>query len=345
MRSSICARMLEKINDPAWFPHRLRHAYKRDINLRQRTILMDWIAQVCEKYRVSTETIFLTFAITDRALCAIYHDPGYENIGTPKFQLLGTTAFWITQKFNEIYVTDLDDLVRLCGKAYKQRDFITMETKILDAMGWQFNIPTPLKCFIVGIDFPFLKAELGGDDDAATMVSHRVRYATEFVCIHAFDLTHDPSKLACATLWLAILKEHQQRVATAAGTSLPLSPPLPLPPPPPSLPLSPPPPPPPLPPPCTRASKADALQKMLSNKDGCATLLVAPKWETLMPFKHRPADLIKLIVDIRRAMEEAAEGFPHIKKKFNTDRFLHVSEESLPLIDAAVLDLILYSNQ
>lgn len=59
-----------------------------DINHSMRTILVDWLVEVCEEYRLQSETLCLAVSYIDRFLSTM-------SVVRAKLQLVGTAAMFI----------------------------------------------------------------------------------------------------------------------------------------------------------------------------------------------------------------------------------------------------------
>lgn len=59
-----------------------------DINQSMRTILVDWLVEVCEEYRLQSETLCLAVSYIDRFLSTM-------SVVRAKLQLVGTAAMFI----------------------------------------------------------------------------------------------------------------------------------------------------------------------------------------------------------------------------------------------------------
>lgn len=71
--------------------HRPKPAYMKkqpDINHSMRTILVDWLVEVCEEYRLQSETLCLAISYIDRFL-------SFMSVVRAKLQLVGTAAMFI----------------------------------------------------------------------------------------------------------------------------------------------------------------------------------------------------------------------------------------------------------
>lgn len=104
-----------------------------------RGVLINWLVEVHQKYKLSGETFFLTVRIIDSYL-------SYQKISRNRLQLLGISALWIAAKYQETYqVPKIDNLVFICDNAYKAEDILSMEGKILIVTGFEvLTNPSPL---------------------------------------------------------------------------------------------------------------------------------------------------------------------------------------------------------
>lgn len=59
-----------------------------DISYSMRTILVDWLVEVAEEYRLDTETLYLAVSYIDRFLSLM-------SVVRAKLQLVGTAAMYI----------------------------------------------------------------------------------------------------------------------------------------------------------------------------------------------------------------------------------------------------------
>lgn len=69
---------------------------QRDINHTMRGILVDWLVEVAEEYKLVPETLFLAVNFIDRCLSKY-------SCQRSSLQLVGVTCMLIAAKFEEIY--------------------------------------------------------------------------------------------------------------------------------------------------------------------------------------------------------------------------------------------------
>jgi len=67
-----------------------------DISHSMRSILVDWLVEVAEEYKLHTETLYLAVSYIDRFL-------SYMSVQRSKLQLVGTACMFIAAKYEEIY--------------------------------------------------------------------------------------------------------------------------------------------------------------------------------------------------------------------------------------------------
>jgi len=110
-------------------------AEQRSLNGRMRAILIDWIAQVLGMSRLSRRTFFLAVNLIDRCFSCMQVDK-------MNLQLLGSTAFLIAAKVEEIYPPDVANLVYICDGAYTADQLMAMECTILQNLDFRVDGPT-----------------------------------------------------------------------------------------------------------------------------------------------------------------------------------------------------------
>jgi len=102
---------------------------------RMRAILVDWVAQVLDMNKFSRRTLFLTVSLIDRCFCCM-------PINKSNLQLLGTAAFLIAAKVEEIHPPELNDLIYICDGAYTVEQLLSMECAILLNLDFRTDGPT-----------------------------------------------------------------------------------------------------------------------------------------------------------------------------------------------------------
>ncbi|XP_034657981.1 G2/mitotic-specific cyclin-A isoform X2 [Drosophila subobscura] len=108
---------------------------QKDINYNMRSILVDWLVEVSEEYKLDTETLYLSVSYLDRFLSQMA-------VVRPKLQLVGTAAMYIASKYEEIYPPDVGEFVFLTDDSYTKSQVLRMEQVILKTLSFDLCTPT-----------------------------------------------------------------------------------------------------------------------------------------------------------------------------------------------------------
>ncbi|KAM4045509.1 cyclin-A1 [Anomaloglossus baeobatrachus] len=126
------------ILDFAEVKHRPKPNYMRkqpDITSAMRTILVDWLAEVREEYKLRSETLFLAVNYLDRFLSCM-------SVLRGKLQLVGTAAILLASKYEEIYPPDVDEFVYITDDTYTKKQLLRMEHLLLKVLAFDLTVPT-----------------------------------------------------------------------------------------------------------------------------------------------------------------------------------------------------------
>lgn len=100
---------------------------------KMRAILLDWLMEVCEVYKLHRETFYLAQDFFDRYM-ATQHD-----IVKTLLQLIGISSLFIAAKLEEIYPPKLHQFAYVTDGACSGDDILTMELIIMKALKWQLS--------------------------------------------------------------------------------------------------------------------------------------------------------------------------------------------------------------
>nr|XP_036671379.1 G2/mitotic-specific cyclin-A [Drosophila suzukii] len=118
--------------------HRPKPLYMRrqkDISHNMRSILIDWLVEVSEEYKLDTETLYLSVFYLDRFLSLMA-------VVRSKLQLVGTAAMYIAAKYEEIYPPEVGEFVFLTDDSYTKAQVLRMEQVILKILSFDLCTPT-----------------------------------------------------------------------------------------------------------------------------------------------------------------------------------------------------------
>lgn len=170
--------------------HRPKPLYMKkqpDINQSMRTILVDWLVEVCEEYRLQNETLCLAISYIDRFL-------SFMSVVRAKLQLVGTAAMFIAAKYEEIYPPDVGEFVYITDDTYTKTQVLRMEQLILKVLGFDLSVPTTLV-------FTSVYCVM---NDVPDKVKYMCMYLCELSLLDADPyLTYLPSKIAAGALALS----------------------------------------------------------------------------------------------------------------------------------------------
>jgi len=96
-------------------PHYMRK--QADITPGMRSILIDWLVEVAEEYKLQNETLYLAVSFIDRFL-------SHMSVLRGKLQLVGTAAMFIASKYEEIYPPEVSEFVYITDDTYTKKQVL-----------------------------------------------------------------------------------------------------------------------------------------------------------------------------------------------------------------------------
>lgn len=166
---------------------------QKEITIRMRSILVDWLVEVHHKFKLHPSTLWLCVNILDRYL---------ERVPTQKtqLQLVGVSALFIACKYEEIYPPEVRDCVHITDNAYDREEVLKMEGDILKELNYQICVPT---CY------HFLTRYLN-----CIQASERTQLLASYYAernLQEYDmLLNSPHLFAAAAIYAAIKQQNQE---------------------------------------------------------------------------------------------------------------------------------------
>ena len=105
-----------------------------------RGILVDWLVEVAEEYKLSAENLYLSTNYVDRFLSVMPVLRG-------RLQLVGVTCMLIASKYEEIFAPQVEDFVYITDSTYAASEVLHMEVTVLNALRFNLSAVTP-HCFL-----------------------------------------------------------------------------------------------------------------------------------------------------------------------------------------------------
>lgn len=163
---------------------------QEDINANMRGILIDWLVEVAEEYKLVPDTLYLTVSYIDRYLSK-------NVVNRQRLQLLGVTCMLIAAKYEEICAPQVEEFCYITDNTYFRDEVLQMESKVLQHLHFELSSPT-IKNFLRR----FIRA---------AQVCHQVQYLQlEFLANYLAELTlpeycligYPPSLVAASAVFL-----------------------------------------------------------------------------------------------------------------------------------------------
>ncbi|XP_061388459.1 G1/S-specific cyclin-E [Musca vetustissima] len=105
---------------------------------RMRAILLDWLIEVCEVYKLHRETYYLAVDYLDRYLSA------QKNVQKTHLQLIGITCLFVAAKVEEIYPPKIGEFAYVTDGACQESDILQHEILLLQALEWNISPVTAI---------------------------------------------------------------------------------------------------------------------------------------------------------------------------------------------------------
>ncbi|KAE8726253.1 Cyclin-A2-1 [Hibiscus syriacus] len=147
---------------------------QRDITPSMRGILIDWLVEVSEEYKLVPDTLYLTVSLIDRFL-------SHNFIEKQRLQLLGVTCMLIASKYEEICAPRVEEFCFITDNTYTRGEVLEMERKVLNFLYFQLSVPTT-KTFLRR----FIRA---------AQATYEVLYLGILIYIFLYNIQYNPSNL------------------------------------------------------------------------------------------------------------------------------------------------------
>ncbi|KAJ1382549.1 Cyclin-like [Sesbania bispinosa] len=164
---------------------------QKDINASMRSILIDWLVEVAEEYRLVPDTLYLTVNYIDRYLSG-------NVMSRQKLQLLGVASMMIASKYEEICAPQVEEFCYITDNTYFKEEVLQMESNVLNFLKFEMTAPT-IKCFLRR----FVRAAQGVDEVPSMQLECLTNYIAELSLLEYNMLCYAPSLIAASAIFLA----------------------------------------------------------------------------------------------------------------------------------------------
>ncbi|CAG8803569.1 20460_t:CDS:2, partial [Cetraspora pellucida] len=156
---------------------------QNELSWKMREILVDWLIEVHNKFRLLPETLFLAINIIDRFLSV-------RVVSLVKLQLVGITGLFIAAKYEEVIAPSIKNFIYMVDNGYSDDEILKAERYILQTIDFKMNYPNPMN---------FLRRASKADnfDIQSRTVA---KYLMEISLVDHNFLPYPPSMIAAAAL-------------------------------------------------------------------------------------------------------------------------------------------------
>ncbi|XP_062202772.1 cyclin-A1-1-like [Phragmites australis] len=162
-----------------------------DVTSSMRAILIDWLVEVAEEYRLVPDTLYLAVNYIDRHLSG-------NQINRQRLQLLGVACMLIAAKYEEICAPHVEEFCYITDNTYFRDEVLEMEASVLNYLNFEMAAPTA-KCFLRR----FVRAAQVCDEDPALHLESLANYVAELSLLEYNLLSYAPSLIAASAIFLA----------------------------------------------------------------------------------------------------------------------------------------------
>ncbi|KAL8216255.1 hypothetical protein R6Q57_023092 [Mikania cordata] len=164
---------------------------QKDINPSMRAILIDWLVEVAEEYRLVPDTLYLTINYIDRYLSGNLMD-------RQRLQLLGVACMMIASKYEEICAPQVEEFCYITDNTYFKDEVLQMESSVLNFLKFELTAPT-VRCFLRR----FVRAAHGVNEVPSMHLECLASYISELSLVEYNMLRYAPSLVAASSIFLA----------------------------------------------------------------------------------------------------------------------------------------------
>ncbi|KAI7735907.1 hypothetical protein M8C21_008622 [Ambrosia artemisiifolia] len=113
---------------------------QKDVTINMRGVLIDWLVEVAEEYKLLPDTLYLTVSYIDRYLSV-------NVLNRQRLQLLGVSSMLIASKYEEITPPHTEDFCYITDNTYTKQEVVKMEADVLKTLKFEMGNPT-VKTFV-----------------------------------------------------------------------------------------------------------------------------------------------------------------------------------------------------
>ncbi|KAF3962389.1 hypothetical protein CMV_013090 [Castanea mollissima] len=108
---------------------------QNEVSTFMREILVNWLVEVAEEYKLVSDTIYLTISYIDRFLSS-------NVVSKSKIQLLGVSCMLNASQYEEISPPNVEDFCYITDNSYTKEEVMDMEREVQKFLNFEMGIPT-----------------------------------------------------------------------------------------------------------------------------------------------------------------------------------------------------------
>ncbi|KAG5147468.1 hypothetical protein JHK82_014349 [Glycine max] len=108
---------------------------QKQVTTTMRTILVDWLVEVAEEYKLLSDTLHLSVSYIDRFLSV-------NPVSKSRLQLLGVSSMLIAAKYEEVDPPRVDPFCNITDNTYHKAEVVKMEADMLTTLKFEMGNPT-----------------------------------------------------------------------------------------------------------------------------------------------------------------------------------------------------------
>ncbi|KAK7310822.1 hypothetical protein RJT34_08572 [Clitoria ternatea] len=164
---------------------------QRGVTTNMRGILVDWLIEVAEEYKLLSDTLHLSVSYIDKFL-------SLKPVSKSRLQLLGVSSMLIASKYEEITPPHVEEFCLATDNTYNKAEVLSMETEILGCLNFELGNPT-VKTFLRR----FTGFACEDEEGPSLKLEFMCYYLAELSLLDYYCLKFLPSMVAASTVFLA----------------------------------------------------------------------------------------------------------------------------------------------
>ncbi|KAL5185217.1 putative cyclin-A3-1 [Glycine soja] len=101
---------------------------QRDVNANMRDVLVDWLVEVAEEYKLVSDTFYFCVFVVEYFVEA-------------EVAIVGVASMLIASKYEEIKPPEVEDFCYITDNTYSKEEVVNMEAEILKALKFELGGP------------------------------------------------------------------------------------------------------------------------------------------------------------------------------------------------------------